>query len=73
MGLSFQMPKIQTLTLDSFIRNPKVPDEIMQIKTNNGNSFTCFPVEKYESGKATLITTRYLQISIDTNVKVATP
>ena len=67
------MPKIQTLALDSFIRNPRDSKEIMQIKVDNGNSFTCFPVSDYASGKVTLITTRYLQIPLDTVVKVATP
>lgn len=67
------MPKIQTLAIGSFIRNPRNSEEIMQVSANNGNSFTCFPVKSYVSGKVTLETTRYLQLPIDTVVKVANP
>ena len=67
------MPKIQTLAIGSFIRNPSNAKEIMQISKDDGNSFLCFPVKSYESGKATLITTRYLQLPLDTVVRVANP
>lgn len=79
-----QMPKIETVGVGKFIRNPRgrhSPDsrgtaiEVLQIASNNGNSFTCFPVTAVNAGpdgpEAVLDTTRYQDIPIGTNVEQA--
>jgi len=75
------MPKIQTLALGTYIRNPrgkKEPNsrgmsiEILQIAENHGNSFLCFPVTNASSNPVTVDTTRYLFIPLDTNVESVT-
>lgn len=72
------MPKIQSIGLGNFIRNPRGTGtvsgglksrEVMQVTTNNGNSFTCYPVMAVNP--LVLDKTRYLQIPIDTDVESA--
>lgn len=71
------MPKISTLSVGDFIRNPKgrhasdsrqMNVEALKIVADHGNSFLCYPVTSINSSNPTVDTTRYVFISKDQNV-----
>ena len=66
------MPKIQVVGVGNFIRDPKRPGQVLGVVTNNGNSFTCYPVSRVDSGVPVYDKTTYQMISLDTNVELAT-
>ena len=74
------MPKIQNIGLGNYIRNPRgrhisggTKIELLQIASNEGNSFLCYPVTGKNSSQIIVDTTRYYYIPIDTDVEQATP
>ena len=75
------MPKIQDVGVGSYIRNPRgrhgegsrrMSIEVLQIASNQGNSFLCYPVTNARTVPVTVDTTRYQFIPIDTNVEQVT-
>lgn len=73
------MARIQNVGVGKYIRNPKGmrPNsssgiETLQIASNEGNNFLCYPVVSSESGRVVVDTTRYLHIPIDTDVQQVT-
>lgn len=75
------MIKIQNVGVGNFIRNPRGRHgvdslqsnvEVLQVATDEGNSFKCFPVIDSKAVPVTVDTTRYQFIPIDTFVKKVT-
>lgn len=66
------MPKIQNVGLGNYIRNPKNRKEVLRVDTNNGNSFTCYPVKAVHSTRVVVDTERYEQIPLDREVEQIT-
>lgn len=77
--------KIENVGVGGFVRNPRGRDnpnsrgsniEVLKVTTDNGNSFTCYPVSSVKVGatgrEAVLDTTRYQQIPKGTNVQQVT-
>ena len=68
------MPRIQNVGVGNYIRNPKGVRgdssgvEVLQVGSNEGGSFICYPVISSASGKIVLNTKRYYNIPIDTMV-----
>lgn len=76
------MPKIQNVGVGGYIRNPRGRDaedsrgmntEILRVEGNDGNSFICFPVKRFDGGVPVIDTTRYQQIRVDTVVDQVFP
>lgn len=71
------MARIQNVGVGNYIRNPKGVKngdtvEVLQIASNDGNSFLCYPVVSKDSTNVVLDTKRYYQIPVDTNVDQVT-
>ena len=72
--------KIQDIGIGKYIRSPRgrrqsdsrgMAIEVLKIVTDNGNSFTCYPVSSVNSGSANINTDRYYNIPIDSMVEEA--
>lgn len=71
------MPKIQNVGIGKFIRDLRKTghskgqriSSVLQIATNEGNAFKCFPVKSVHSGRIVLDTTKYHFIPIDSEVE----
>ena len=72
------MAKIQNIGVGNFIRNPRgrhTPEskqqsiEVLQISSNQGNSFLCYPVKDAGAVPVTVDQSRHYFIPIDTNVE----
>lgn len=74
------MAKIENVGIGKFIQNPRgrshsagvAISKVLQVSSNEGNSFRCFPVTSVNSGSVVLDKTKYVHIPIGTNVQEVT-
>lgn len=75
------MPKIQNVGIGNYIRNPRgrygdnskgSNVEVLQVASNEGNSFLCYPVLDPKANPVTIDTGRFQYIPIDTFVQQVT-
>ena len=71
------MSKIQNVGVGGYIRGLKgikgvdsrgMNSEVWKVMSNEGNSFKCCPVTNGSTNPATIDTTRFMFVPIDTNV-----